>query len=156
MAELSADLKLAPHRVVETSSRTEKVLSLGADVEIHASDQLYLIDAARVCPPTRPRSDAREIFRNVFRPEFLRDHYHGPPISSDAFSRFGLPNCEEHNAVAQAATKFLLEEHVPRVARMLTPAHCQKGLSSFLHLNGVNVRYTGLVAAHVVNPVTRA
>jgi len=54
-------------------------------------------DTARLFPPEAPLKNAppTSFLYRLLRPEFLREYE--LPLSSDAFTRFGEDNAQEHN-----------------------------------------------------------
>ena len=58
---------------------------------------------------------------NCLRPEFVRDW--PVPLSSDAFTRFGLHDAAKHNAEVRAATKSLQLVHLPAFSGLLFHTH---------------------------------
>jgi ubiquitin-protein ligase len=134
------------------------------DVEGHQGHdgRFYVIDLARVFPPTA-ESDVQSTFlHQAFRPEFVRRHK--TPLSSDAFSRFsrGCPDAAEHNDRVRSATVYLLEAVVPEFADWLEANphairddHPLADITELAHREGINVRYLGLVRSHLRNPVLR-
>lgn len=103
-----------------------------------------MIDTARLLPPVAPEGNARKVFFELFRPEFLQ---HTEPLSSDAFSSFS-PAAEQQteNLRVAAATRLLLNKHIPAVAKLLAqqrPPLAGKLLTQFVQRHGVNVRLLG-------------
>ncbi len=82
----------------------------------------HIIDTARLMPPVAPLNNAnkREIFFKLFRPEFVQSYRE--PMSSDAYSGFGAVDRDKHHRVIQEATRYLLDDVVPRVALSMTPS----------------------------------
>ena len=69
MREVAASLKLAEHPVLEKSTDQIKRLSSAVDVEGHYSSAngcLYLLDSARLLPPTNSQRYLIEHFRAEF------------------------------------------------------------------------------------------
>jgi hypothetical protein len=124
---------------------------LAVDVEVHlGSDQrLYVVDTARVLPPTAPVGGPHgQVFWNFFRPEFLK-HY-ASSLSADMFSRFGENNSAELDEEGREAHRYLLGVHIPSIAALLElgdgPLVSRlSALSARIKSDGVNARYLGLL-----------
>ena len=133
-------------------------LHMAVDVEGHVGSdgRFYIIDTARLFPPTVP-GGAGMLKRKggfmveLFRPEFLKTFCSKTPLSSDAFSWFGRLDYNEHNnEVRRVFEEALMSEAVPTAATAIesyTMGAPLEGsvLSSLLHQHGVNVRYMGCV-----------
>ena len=78
------------------------------------------------------------------------------PLCSDAYSGFVTVDAQVHIQEVEEATRVLLDEEVPKVARMLDALDERKkeqvNLKEFLHENGINLRYMGLIRHHVKTP----
>jgi hypothetical protein len=135
--QIAEQLNLKPH----TKSGVD--FYLGADVEVHSGTdgRLYMIDTARVFPPTKPTSNqARgQILWNQFRPEFLR-HY-SKPISSDIYSGFGNENGMTHNLDGSEAFDYFYDIHLPNVACKLENESNLRELVNEIKRAGINMRY---------------
>lgn len=156
--KLASDLNLADHKVTEMTTGTVKEIRFPVDIEIHtcASDHnvAFVIDTARLMPPVAPlvSTARRDIFYKLFRPEFVCSYKE--PLSSDAFSTFGALDRAKHNAAIVEATRFLLEEHIPKVASQITLPDT-KNITRFLQQRGINVRFIGLVRSVATLPEAR-
>ncbi len=116
------------------------------EAHIALDDRTYLVDCSRVLPPVRPTGKFDYLWKvstvhaltlihplahshthththtrtytlsQLFRAEFVElwAKKVGVPLSSDAYSPFS-PDAP-HNAHVDAATKYLLEVHIPSVA----------------------------------------
>ena len=80
------------------------------------------------------------------------------PVSSDCFSGFGRHNNKVHDKEAVDAYCKLTSETIPKVAQSIIQTIDKLDgeakpdeLTTFLHNNGVNMRYLGLLAQHVSN-----
>jgi Clustered mitochondria len=93
MDEAGRKLNLAHHLV-------KGVAMYGpGDIEAHlgTDGKFYLLDFGRVMPPEAPsRKCSRAIFYNLLRPEFVASN--SQPLSSDAFSNWGVQDSKTHNA----------------------------------------------------------
>jgi hypothetical protein len=153
VSELGRALNRAPHRVLERSSGAVHEIALAADCEIHRSDgQLYLIDSARLFPPTAPDARRpREVFFKLFRSEFLSWYARNEPLSSDAFSAFAAPADQiEQNRRVMQATLSLFRDRIPEVAEMLEALPVSgrvtgADLTRLVQQYGVNVRFLGRI-----------
>ena len=90
-----------------------------ADIEGHigSDNRYYVLDFARVFPPTTEPGFKRTWMYKLFRPEFVKTYK--IPLSSDGCSKFGAHNSKEHNNELFEATKYLLETVVPTFAKEL-------------------------------------
>jgi len=116
MRTAAEKLNLKPHKLKEFSSGKLKTLAMPVDIEGHlgTDGRFYvvgnwiqssvlplscaLLDIARLFPPTTPQSKRRGCYLyRLMRPEFVRQYQ--LPLSSDAFSRFGMydPESDLHN-----------------------------------------------------------
>ena len=115
-------LYLKPHICVDAHG-TEHTIIGPADIEIHQGigkhAYLYVIDAARLMPPDVNVNALTSVFYQQFRPEFMK--WYKKPLSSDAYSRFGLSGSEIHNKEVLEASRVLREERVPKFAQMIKP-----------------------------------
>lgn len=148
LERLAATLGLARHRVREGHTGTIKELVLPVDIEVHRSLRdpalYYIIDTARLFPPTRPRADKpRSLWCSLFRPEFVASH--GTPLSSDGYSPFGALDSELHNTTLNTATEALYAR-ARAVAPELTPENAAS-LTRALQQRGINTRLLGVVRA---------
>ena len=126
-------------------------------------------------PPEAPHGRSNEegsrtIFYQHLRPEFLRRY--PKPLSSDAFSGFGVAAQAEHNTEVLEATEYLYRTVIPAFAEKLD-RHCERvqveganaatsttrddflSLTAGMHRHGVNVRHCGRVRRHCKNHVAR-
>jgi len=144
----------------EKEDRNVTFLHIAADIEGHVGSdgRFYLIDVARLMPPTPPMHPANKrrpgsFMAELFRAEFLSTHCQSIPLSSDAFSWFGRLDHQEHNQEAKDAFELLLWESVPAAAEALKNVTASTGndkmgstqISDLLHSHGVNMRYLGRV-----------
>lgn len=154
MLLVGAHLNLKPHQIRNTG----KWLIMPGDIEGHLSEEdgrLYVIDAARMFPPSAPSAGRRVSLYNLLRPEFVRQN--PAPLSSDAFFRWGDPDNQhqKHNSEVEQATHRLLSVIIPNFASSLTECPEPDALVALLHKNGINLRYLGLVHAHCGSAVVR-
>ncbi len=118
MNELALRMNLKPHYVSSIVTGQKTVLCSAGDVEGHISPKdrrMYLIDLARHIAPTPPRAGTADHLWKQFRPEWLRQKI-TPPLSSDAFSRWGVDSAEQHNSEIQTAYAILLNQTIPEFA----------------------------------------
>jgi hypothetical protein len=112
MQLLGKSLNLQGENVRSGVGRTV-FLSVSCDVEAHlgTDNRFYLVDLARLWPPTPPRPGVRGDFLvRQFRPEFVRKY--PVPLCSDSFSGFPLQNKEQHNEEIRQAMTKLMEEMI--------------------------------------------
>lgn len=93
-------------------------------------------------------------FHKLLRPELVQSRQR--PLSSDAFTGYQSPHDpdkETHQREVEEATKYLLKKKIPECANKLnkhqyTPVD-HKDLVRFMHSEGINVRYLGILRAWV-------
>lgn len=157
------------------------------DIEGHqGTDQLfYLCDMARYFPPECPelfpcvarkssstsstgtRSQTCYLYRQL-RPELLQAY--SVPLSSDAYSPFGIHERHIHNAEVKQATHFLFSEIIPSLASKLDGVSSlapfgynpdaaelpnNGAVANLLHRHGINIRWMGLVYRYMRNQPIR-
>ncbi len=88
----------------------------------------------------KPMGSARDIFSKLFRSEYLAKC--PVPLSSDAFSSFGVLDSDLHNGAVAAASDAFLDKHIPAVAASLT-ADDTHHVTRVLQQYGVNARFLG-------------
>eukprot|EP01124_Arcella_intermedia_P011734 TRINITY_DN1815_c0_g1_i6.p1 TRINITY_DN1815_c0_g1~~TRINITY_DN1815_c0_g1_i6.p1 ORF type:complete len:1241 (-),score=297.98 TRINITY_DN1815_c0_g1_i6:577-3831(-) len=162
-------LNLAKHRV----QGTHKEVVLCTDIEIHTlkegrESNYFVLDFARILPPTNPSGYGNSVFFRLFRSELLADLNY--PISSDAYSSFQDPSeAIQLNQAANTATEFL----VNKINKLFSVANIDSFLSMEdidyvmhqnpqyssiqpkdyftrkLHKNGINIRYMGLILVNI-------
>eukprot|EP01133_Synstelium_polycarpum_P013661 gene13661-16088_t len=129
------------------------------DIEGHmGTDGLfYVLDFARVFPPTADRRVDDTFLYRLFRPEFVQTYH--LPLSSDSFSPFGkldTVSAAVNNREVREATEYLAGVCVPKVAEWMDArvhsVSWYSQLTEIIHREGINVRYLGLVRAHVTSP----
>lgn len=154
MTLVGAHLNLKPHQIRNTG----KWLIMPGDIEGHLSEEdgrLYVIDAARMFPPSAPVGGRRVSLYNLLRPELVRQN--PVALSSDAFYRWGDPDNQMlHNKDVEQATVRLLRVVVPSFAATLTDAVEADALVALLHQHGINLRCLGLVHAHCASVAARS
>lgn len=91
-----------------------QLLHLAGDVEGHkgTDGRFYILDTARVFPPDVPKVSIRcgHLYR-LLRPELVKQN--PVPLSSDAFSRWGLHRAAQHNKEVVEAARRLTSEIIP-------------------------------------------
>lgn len=140
------------------TANTEKMIWGPGDIEGHiGKDGLhYVLDYARVYPPAAMvpgeiKEKSRCLFR-LLRPELVFKYT--SPLSSDAFTAWGRVESEIHNEEVRQATQFVLDSCIPTVAELLINS-CEKSnfdakiITKITHLNGVNIRYLGLLRRYM-------
>ena len=128
------------------------------------------VEARSTSPlPTGRRLQTCYLYRQL-RPELLQAYSH--PLSSDAYSPFGSHERHAHETEVKQATQFLFTEIIPDLASKLdkitslaqlaldkqvssTDGSNSCGLTQFLHVHGVNVRWMGLVYRYMTNENVR-
>ena len=117
MRSAAAELHLAAHTVNGVEMYT------AGDVEGHRGEdgRYYILDLARSFPPENPATSKQPqaaLFR-LLRPELLQllKADGEPPLSSDAYTRWGVEAADVHNARADAATHLLHELYLKALAR---------------------------------------
>ena len=84
------------------------------------------------------------------RSEFVRNY--GTPLSSDAFSKFGVHDSEDHNTEIVQATKYLTGVIIPNFSQWIDSINEEEiptlHIPELLHREGINLRYIGLVRMH--------
>eukprot|EP01114_Cavostelium_apophysatum_P012812 TRINITY_DN2960_c0_g1_i3.p1 TRINITY_DN2960_c0_g1~~TRINITY_DN2960_c0_g1_i3.p1 ORF type:complete len:1024 (+),score=326.20 TRINITY_DN2960_c0_g1_i3:288-3359(+) len=141
-------LNLKGHRI---GNKEKSVVFYGpVDIEGHegTDKRFYLLDLQRLFPPATPTT-AKSFLYRLLRPEFVLKYQR--PLSSDAFSKFGTLDEDEHNGEVERATRHLVEDHIPKFAKNLQEEELfdSKTLTNKLHNAGINVRYIGKLRHHV-------
>ena len=119
------------------------------DIEGHrgTDGRYYVIDFARLFPPTAEKGVRDTYIYKLFRPEFIKNY----PIalSSDAYSPFGKNNQLEHNKEVRVATNYLIENVIPDFADQLEnltyEIDVESQLTELVHRAGINIRYLGFI-----------
>lgn len=149
MKKASSLLNLKPHFCGEREAKT--VYSC-VDLEGHqgSDGRQYLLDFARVAPPTPPTRPGENLYR-LFRMEFVRQYH--TPLSSDGFSRMGKDNQKINSAELVQAYEYLRNVTIPKFALSSQKKREENQVEAFdphvitldLHTSGINLRYIGLV-----------
>ena len=163
---------LATHKVYDRTAHRELSLSIAVDSELHrgTDGRLYIVDAARIFPPTYPplhrwvvpgkptRHAPSHLFEH-FRHEFLVNI--SEEISSDAISSFqNMDEARVHNRKVKQATSILLEQRIPEAVDFLMSRRKSGSayrsdlqdpdrICNFLHTRGINLRYLGFFRKEV-------
>lgn len=156
VAALGRRLGLARHQAGGIDSAT---CFLAADVEIHRGfdGRLWLLDAARLLPPTDPRlhaSDPAGHLTRRMRPEASAPVSGRRPLCADSFTRMHADEGPERRRAEtdlSHATLHTLLVAVPAAAAAADALCGTGGLASpqdLLHHAGVNTRFLGIVAGH--------
>jgi hypothetical protein len=150
------------------------------DIEAHrgTDGRLYVIDCARVFPPTAEKGVKSTFLYKVMRPELVRRYKE--PLSSDAYSSFvrvrffttcsarrvgtksstvawqTMADEEENNYKVLEATEFLLADVISDFAAWFDnhflstkDAIPLSSLTELIHREGINCRYLGLIRHRV-------
>eukprot|EP01117_Protostelium_nocturnum_P011778 TRINITY_DN4294_c0_g1_i2.p1 TRINITY_DN4294_c0_g1~~TRINITY_DN4294_c0_g1_i2.p1 ORF type:complete len:1562 (-),score=510.85 TRINITY_DN4294_c0_g1_i2:353-5038(-) len=148
-------LNLREHYVIERSTKEKKLIRGPVDLEGHLGrdGRFYIVDTARLFPPTTRLPNIRGAYMfKLMRPELVKKY--AVPLSSDMFSGWGAtqPELEEDGIKAtdnlcQHIIPSLAEEIKSKDTRELTSFPSE--LTTFLHKNGINVRFMGLLFIHL-------
>ena len=156
----SQKLNIKPHFVLPTKSGSKDPVRLYTSVlsEGHFANDArhYILNVSYSLPPLAPKPNETWKRRcELMRPEFLAKY--PKALSPDAFSPFVLKDIgEADNQEIVAATEYLSEVLVSEVSQQLFEAISEKlvngqspegfSLTRFLHAEGLNVKFMGLVA----------
>lgn len=146
LKSIAKKFNLQEHRV--GNSNLPKTLWTPVDLEAHYGfdKRFYLLDFSRLFPPVNPDKQKSSYLFKLFRAEFVKQYH--LPLSSDAFSPFVKNQNEaKHNKDVEEATIYLKTRTIPEFAEKLKNLSRKHSLTQSLHLNGINVRYLGLVRA---------
>jgi len=178
MRKAGRQLNLKTHWAFPLTGKPSGVQICGpVDIEGHlgTDKRLYVLDTARVFPPTTPDVKLPGSFLSqLMRPEYVKNY--AIPLCSDAFCQAAQdpddPSVlEEHNKEVRQATQLLIERVVPQFARRFENFfkkifHKQKENDSDtwhtipeysrylviqMHRAGINVRYMGYLRKHTTN-----
>eukprot|EP01105_Mastigella_eilhardi_P017010 TRINITY_DN390_c0_g1_i3.p1 TRINITY_DN390_c0_g1~~TRINITY_DN390_c0_g1_i3.p1 ORF type:complete len:2090 (-),score=509.34 TRINITY_DN390_c0_g1_i3:37-6306(-) len=158
MNKICSRLLLKPH----LCGRDSRAFLCGpVDIEIHRGEDgmLYAVDFSRLFPPEIPTPGVPGCYlHRLLRPELLQSYR--VPLSSDAFSPFGLHDLHIHNTEVEAATRYLHSQVIPAFAKFLLSSATFRSstpdvretlaLVPSMHKNGINVRHLGRLWQHVV------
>ncbi len=116
MKEAAKTLNLKGHMVSDFPGHTEFYkMYAPVDIECHhgEDDRFYVLDFGRVFPCEAPCKDhSGPEYHRLLRPELVFKYHQ--PLSSDAFSAFGMDNAEEHDLEVLMATAHLYRIVIPR------------------------------------------
>ena len=144
--DVAKEMHLADHLIAGTNVS----LPCAGDVEGHVGldGRRYLVDLGRALPPEcSPLSShlpqrGQTAFYRFLRPELLQhlklreDPIRFPPLSPDAFSRWGRQEGEKHENAAANAALLMLHKQVPKfahyLANQLTPPHLADEMASLI------------------------
>jgi len=157
MKEAAKQLNIKGH-LCGRDPNSRKFIYGPTDIEAHVGldKKFYVIDFARVFPPTAEEDVKKTFLYKVFRPEFVKKY--PIPLLSDAFSPFlkGDPKEHEYNMEVKEATNYLFETTIPNFARWLQEYYPSLEieqnpgvLTELIHREGINCRYLGMVRQHV-------
>ena len=117
MRSAAAELHLAAHTVNGVEMYT------AGDVEGHKGNdgRYYILDLARSFPPESPATSkqSQAALYRLLRPELLQllRAAGEPPLSSDAYTWWGVEAADIHNARVTEATRLLHERYLKALAR---------------------------------------
>ena len=156
MEYIGEKLFLKKHICVDQRGKRHEIVG-PADIELHEGEgkekYMYLIDVARLFPPDPNFEKPNSIFYQSLRGEFMR--WYKKPLSSDAFSKFGVVDGEVNNKEIVEASRVLREERIPKFGKMMkAPKKKERGLdwvSEAMQERGINARYLGLVRKYAVD-----
>lgn len=168
-------LNLKTHKVRSKTDGREVEMFVAVDCEGHMSrkdGRFYFIDLGRLIPPNSGKG--QEIFCFQFRSEYLRERASSgrPPLSSDAFTTFGLIDRDANDKEVQEAIRDLEQVQVPKLPSALLRAYGETvhggkeaaltrfcdplpTIAELFHQRGINLRYLGQVFA-LLNPQSTA
>ena len=159
---------LALHKVVDGQGK-EHFVRLAVDVECHrspADGRFYLLDLARMLPPTPPRlygSHGVDFLTRHFRPEFMTKECPKLQLtlSSDGFSHFGrFSDVKKVNADIRKAFFHLRTATIPELAERLDKVELAElhtfSLAVNVHESGVNMRFLLEIAEHMKTEANQA
>eukprot|EP01127_Copromyxa_protea_P013867 TRINITY_DN3776_c0_g1_i2.p1 TRINITY_DN3776_c0_g1~~TRINITY_DN3776_c0_g1_i2.p1 ORF type:complete len:911 (+),score=104.39 TRINITY_DN3776_c0_g1_i2:727-3459(+) len=143
---------------------TIKNICFPTDIEVHkgSDGRTYMIDFARICPPTRDKQDQYRTSRSLtqhFRSEFLEKYKIA--LSADAFSKFCMhePEKKQQEREIVEATEHLLTKIIPDFAKDVDKKFTKHvDIDQFLSVlksAGINIRYLGELRTHVTSPFAR-
>jgi len=169
--KMGKSLGLAPHMVVERSTRRLCKIHGVADMEIHhdpSKGNFYVIDTARLFPPTCPRLDIGgkgSVLYNQLRPELVARCCSSLPgmtqgLSPDVFTGFGqAPGGRKLGENVSKATAYLLKQVIPDACRWLVATKKtldNSNLAPTLHAQGINLRFMGIMRRILIEMTSSA
>jgi hypothetical protein len=123
--ELAAKiLNLKGEHVWNQDKTSKSYLHACCDVEGHLGkdNRFYIVDTARVLPPTKPVKGLQGCFLyRIMRPELVKSN--PVPLCPDSYSGFNLENKQAHNFEIKESTQRLETEIIPKFAASLDDAH---------------------------------
>ncbi len=165
MRRAGEQLNIKGHLCGVTRGVPQPMLWGPTDIEGHlgTDGRFYVIDLARVFPPTCLDAHVKETFLyELMRPEWVAEN--PVPLSSDAFSGFSSFRMDSiDNREVFESSQRLVNVRVPEFAQwldtaMLVPTFAKKALKMLteeLHRRGINCRYLGRVRARCVTEAAR-
>ena len=166
MKRAGEQLNIKGHPCGVSKTARQVMLWGPTDIEGHmgSDGRYYVIDLARVFPPTCSDAHVKETFLyELMRPEWVAEN--PVPLSSDAFSGFSSFRMDSlENREVFESTQRLLNVRVPEFAALLDraaaePKYSKKAalatLTEQLHRHGINCRYLGRVRSHCKNEAAR-
>jgi tetratricopeptide (TPR) repeat protein len=163
-------LNLAGEYVWNNQMTKREFLYLSSDIEGHLGKdgRFYLVDTARLFPPTVPRPGIKgDFLKSQMRPELVKSN--PIPLCPDSFSGFRLENKLDHNREIIDATNRLLNQIIPDFAERIESylaveiLHSDNEMESTLeeiliqmHRQGINFKYLGYIRDHLRNEILRS
>lgn len=153
MKILGKKLNLKEHGIAGNEESIKIYTPLDLEAHRGLDNKYYLLDFARLMPPTLPDSSSVSYLVNLFRPEFVKRY--SISLCPDAYSSFISPNERDLvNNDIQEATFYLKSKLVSKFANeisniTLSIHRIQYPLLQSLHAAGINIRYIGLVRSHL-------
>ncbi|KAL6074899.1 Rab GTPase domain containing protein [Balamuthia mandrillaris] len=149
MQQAASKMNLKKHLV------GNKELCFNSEIEGHygVDGRFYVKEFAGIMPPETPERGTQHTgLCNRLRPEFVRNN--SSPLSSDAFSKFGMQRPENNQEIMEA-TKRLHNETIPQFAtwldgkdsKWLSSKFVGEEIAAVVHKHGINLRKLGLIRA---------
>ncbi|KAL6071444.1 PICALM [Balamuthia mandrillaris] len=149
MQQAASKMNLKKHLV------GNKELCFNSEIEGHygVDGRFYVKEFAGIMPPETPERGTQHTgLCNRLRPEFVRNN--PSPLSSDAFSKFGMQRPENNQEIMEA-TKRLHNETIPQFAtwldgkdsKWLSSKFVGEEIAAVIHKHGINLRKLGLIRA---------
>eukprot|EP01132_Coremiostelium_polycephalum_P000614 gene614-763_t len=158
MRSAAAKLNIKGH-IAGITNESKAFLYGPTDIEGHygLDGLFYLLDFARVFPPTIDKRVDEAFLYRLFRPEFLQTYH--IPLSSDAaspFSKSDLPSMESNMREVKDATDYLINICIPKLSEWMqtrtTTIDWYSQLTEIIHREGVNIRYLGYIRNYITEP----
>eukprot|EP01111_Echinosteliopsis_oligospora_P013829 TRINITY_DN5061_c0_g1_i1.p1 TRINITY_DN5061_c0_g1~~TRINITY_DN5061_c0_g1_i1.p1 ORF type:complete len:804 (-),score=206.00 TRINITY_DN5061_c0_g1_i1:162-2573(-) len=157
LTAVASELGLKRHKVGKGAN--SKYICTPLDLEGHrgTDGRIYLLDFSRVFPPEQPQPTAPKYMYlcRLLRPEFVKFYSEeNCSLSPDAYSRFtlGIESETQDRLEIDAATKFLLESHLPEWLKRFQRFNAIDPFAwlESLHTHGINYRHMGALRRLVI------